>query len=478
MVDDAGHHVNRPDDGPVLPSQWKTGEYGVPVARYTAREFAALEAERLWPKVWQMAGREDEIANPGDYLVYEILNHSVVVVRVDAHTVKAYHNVCPHRATALATGTGRFQLEQIICPFHGWKWNLKGENIDILNPEEFKGGCLKAEDVALRVVHVRLWAGFIFINLDPNPPSFDEIFAPVNDLVKGVGLADMKYHYHFQARVNANWKVAQEAFMEAYHVPATHPQLVRGMTAEVAVSIFAYEPQANGHGVFHSAGATMQGRMPKDRLAAMSQDEQTDALLRNLVNMHQGHDAQIHLEDVEIARSMRHRPLPEGQSVGQAFMQAMRDHYEGQGRPLGDFESLSKCVDMFLFPHVTFLPTFGNAVMYRARPAPDNDPDWCIFDMYAIRTYAEGAKPPRWNTVYAQGDLADPKTWYLIPSQDFNSITRQQQGMKSSGISHTLMASHQESVIFNMHRELDCYLQGRPATVAPDAAASLEPAAG
>jgi len=442
-----------------LPAEWETGEHGLSVARYTSREFAQLEAELLWPRVWQMACRVDQIPNPGDYVVYDILQESVVVVRVDAATVKAFHNVCPHRATALAVGAGRFQLDHIVCPFHGWKWRLNGESAYVLNSEEFKGGCLQPGDVDLKEIHVKLWAGFVYVNFAKDPRPFDDVFAPVMDVVDGVKLGDMKFHYHFQALVNANWKVAQEAFMESYHVPSTHPQLVGGLSPEVANSFWTYIPEANGHGRFHSGGAGMRGRMPPEKLASMSQAEQVAALLRNLTNMAYGHDAQVHSEEVEIARTLRHKTLAPGESVGEAFMSALRKHYQDQGRPMGSFEALNECVDMHLFPNVTFLPTFGNAVMYRSRPRPDNDPDWCIFDMYAIRTYAEDDRPPPWKTVVAQGELSDPKTWYLIPSQDFTSIVRQQRGMHSSGINETLMARVQESNILNMHQEMDRYLR-------------------
>jgi len=442
-----------------LPAEWKTGLHGIPVTRYTHREFARLEAELFWPKVWQMACRIDQIPSPGSYTVYDILNESIVVVRADENTVKAYHNVCPHRATALALGSGRFQLGQIICPFHGWKWNLQGENTYVPERQEFKGSCLSDQEIHLREVHVEVWAGFVYINLDKNPTPFEQNIAPIQDIVDGVKLGDMKFHWHISTRVNANWKVAQEAFIEAYHVPQTHPQLIGGRTPEVANSIWTYEPMANGHGLFHSAGASSMGRLPKTLLEAMSQEEQTDTLLRSLSNMYVGHDSMVHAEEVDIARTMRRRKLPEGVTVGQEFQKVIREHYAAQARPIGEFEALARCTDMHIFPHITFLPSFGNAVMYRARPTKDNDPDWCIFDMYSIRTYPEGQTPPKWETRNVEGDLKDPKNWYLIPSQDFTSVTRQQQGMHSMAIRTTLMAEKQESLIVNMHCELDKYLE-------------------
>jgi len=91
----------------------------------------------------------------------------------------------------LAKGMGRFQLNLIVCPFHGWKWNLQGENTYVLNPEEFKGGCLQSSDVSLKEVHVRVWAGFVFVCLSDDPAPFDEVFAPVRDIVDGIRRGDM-----------------------------------------------------------------------------------------------------------------------------------------------------------------------------------------------------------------------------------------------------------------------------------------------
>src|SRR3546814_2690471 len=86
------------------PPGWRTMPHGISVGRYIDPGFAKLEFEKLWSKVWQVAARLDEIPQAGDYSVYEIGDQSVVVVRVDAATVKAYHNFCPHRGTALAEG--------------------------------------------------------------------------------------------------------------------------------------------------------------------------------------------------------------------------------------------------------------------------------------------------------------------------------------------------------------------------------------
>ena len=92
--------------------------------RYTDPAFARLEHEKLWSRVWQTAARLDEIPEPGDYTTYDIGDQSVLLVRVDESTVKAYHNFCPHRGTSLAEGSRQVrEAARIMCPFHGWRWD-------------------------------------------------------------------------------------------------------------------------------------------------------------------------------------------------------------------------------------------------------------------------------------------------------------------------------------------------------------------
>src|SRR5712691_8793046 len=84
------------------PDSWQVLTHGIRSGRYTDPAFAQLEYEKLWSRVWQVAARLDEIPAAGDYTTYDIGDQSVLIVRVDADTIKAYHNVCPHRGTALS----------------------------------------------------------------------------------------------------------------------------------------------------------------------------------------------------------------------------------------------------------------------------------------------------------------------------------------------------------------------------------------
>ena len=117
--------------------------------------------------------------------------------------------------TALtAGGCGHFSGGKIICPFHGWRWDTRGRNEFVLEPQEFRGGKLADSDVALREVRHVVFAGFIFINLSPNPEPFDDFIAPVRQLMENLAIGEMHHYWWKSIPVPANWKVAQEAFFE------------------------------------------------------------------------------------------------------------------------------------------------------------------------------------------------------------------------------------------------------------------------
>ena len=97
----------------------------IPIEAYVSPEYAAQENQRLWSKVWQAACRMEDIPKIGDYVSYDIMEESVIIVRTTAETVQAFYNVCQHRGRQLTTGSGN--ATQFICRFHGWRWRIDGE---------------------------------------------------------------------------------------------------------------------------------------------------------------------------------------------------------------------------------------------------------------------------------------------------------------------------------------------------------------
>jgi phenylpropionate dioxygenase-like ring-hydroxylating dioxygenase large terminal subunit len=453
-----------------LRAEWRAGAFGMPVVRYVDKEFAALEAEKLWPHVWQVACRLEEIPNPGSYAVYQIIDQSIVVVRQPDGSVKAFNNVCPHRATALAMGFGRFQLEQIVCPFHGWKWNLQGENIHVLDPGDFMGGCLDPASLHLKECRVASYLNCVWINLDPAGESFDEFIGPMRAALDPLLLDQMYFHWHKSIVLEANWKVAQEAFFEGYHVPQTHPQLVRRQpkaktgTADAPQEYGRFNSQITAHPQGHGYQGSTDGgprglaRFPKSMVGHLPPDEQVEMHIRFHEQFFVELNSMILEEDVQIARTMRRHEIPEGSDMDSEFQRVLREHYARQGRAIAPPEALSRVGLCHLFPNYTLLPLYGNVLIYRSRPTRDNDPDRCIFEVWSCRTYPEGQEPPQ-PVVDHVTDPMDPAQMVMFLRQDFANIPRQQIGMHSKAINSTLLNGVQEEIIANMHRALDRVLE-------------------
>jgi nitrite reductase/ring-hydroxylating ferredoxin subunit len=194
----------------------------VPVERYTSAEFHRLEVEKIWKKVWQMACREEDIPEAGDHITYDIAGWSVLVVRGDDGEIKAFHNVCPHRGRLLKERPGR--SHELRCAFHGFAWELNGCLKQM--PCQWDFPRVVPDEWSLPEVKVGFWGGFVFINMDPDCDTLENHLGDLSAHFERWPLEDRYKEAHVAKVMNCNWKVAQEAFMEAYHVVATHPQLL------------------------------------------------------------------------------------------------------------------------------------------------------------------------------------------------------------------------------------------------------------
>lgn len=423
----------------------------VPAERYYDRAFFELEKQQLWPRVWQMACREEEIPAPGDFVEYEIGDESILVVRQPDRSVKAFFNACRHRATQLCTGSGRLGGGQIVCPFHGWRWNLDGSSSLVYGREGFAEECLRPEDIRLQECKVDTWGASVWINMDPHARPLREALSPAAALLESVGYERMRVYWWKEAIVNANWKMAQEAFMEGWHVMATHPQLTMGAGEDYPAATADYTAFENGHSSFQgrsdpTAGGIAKGRGPEEFLE------------RSRLSW-EGMDAMILERDLHVFTGMRNR-VPPGEDFPTAAVRALLDYAAGAGIPLNPTPEGMRLWggEVFLFPNYFVLPMFGNALCYRIRPYND-DPERCRFEVYSLKMYPEGEEPGR-ARLSGRFAIDDADNWGLIPRQDFSNMERQQRGVHSRAHQGHRLAIEWERAISNMHEELDRYLDG------------------
>ena len=153
---------------------------------YISPEYARAERDRLWRKVWLQAGRVEEVAEVGQFITYEILDDSVIIVRSSEHQINAFHNVCPHRGRRLVdvpagkrNASGKKQ--NFFCNYHGWRFDLNGDNNQIPLVEDWQGALDGCSD--LSPVKMDVWGGWIWINLDPDCEPLLDYLAPAAALL-------------------------------------------------------------------------------------------------------------------------------------------------------------------------------------------------------------------------------------------------------------------------------------------------------
>lgn len=421
-----------------------------PVERYYDQGFAELENTKMWLHTWQWMAREEDIPEPGDYIEYSIVDRTVVAVRQNDHSIKVFHNVCPHRATQLVTGgdCGTFGGDQIVCPFHGWRWNVDGSQTYIYARQGFVPGSIDRDKVDLREVRSELKYGFIWINFDDDAPSLSEFIGTFDTHLAPMAMERMRVRWWKYTVAEANWKVALEAFLEAYHVMQAHPELAMGATGD--------DYLVDQIPFFHHGMGHVDTTPPFDPATFSIPDPPVSGISagrffidQNRV-LYEGTDAYATARDEYIAD--RIRDLPDEELLGRFFEEFYKYAAEAD-IPMPALDPNASSYG-FVFPNFVFLGMTGNLLFYRVRPN-GHDPNSSIFEALAMQIPREADKDnaaPR-----PEGPL-EIEDWPFVLRQDHENVARQQQGYRSGAIEHTTMSPRYEPMIFSLHTEIDRYI--------------------
>jgi phenylpropionate dioxygenase-like ring-hydroxylating dioxygenase large terminal subunit len=423
----------------------------IPKDAYHSKEFAELERERLWPYVWQIACREEEIPKVGDFVTYDILDESVIVVRTQADQIRAYFNVCPHRGNRLTEGCSH--AKQFVCAYHGWRFGLDGRNIKVVDRDDW-GECLTEADLSLKPVQVGTWGGFVFINMDTGCQPLKEFLKPVSELAGKHEFEKLRYAWYRTVVVPANWKITMEAFNEFYHVQTTHSQLLP------IVDDYSISKHMGRHGWISYAAQSGFALGRSARLPPKTEPA------RNLVLEY------VHQMKFDTGSLMTERSYQAAQRLrteatdDTPIAEVMGKYYQwmveaavndGAGWPQGlTPEYLAETgFDMHIFPNTIFLHAPDAALWYRFRPHPDGH-DKSIFDIWSLERYGPGKEPPLKREFYQEWRDFD---WPKIFKQDFQNIERVQKGTKSRAFAGARPSPVQERAIPGFHRALRRFLK-------------------
>jgi nitrite reductase/ring-hydroxylating ferredoxin subunit len=403
----------------------------VPVEHYTSREFLELEYTHLWSKVWQWAANEEDIREVGDYVVYDIGDESIIVIRTAPDVIKAFHNACLHRGRALIDKPDGHR-RRLTCNFHGWSWNLDG-TLDSL-PCEWDFPELRKADLRLPEVRLETWAGFIFINLDPDAGPLHEHLDIVPEHFEHFPLDQRFTALHIRKVMPANWKVVLEAFLESYHVPRTHATMNK-FIADVNTQYDIWNTSSRMHspmGVPSPGLGHVEPEVTYRAAKAYFSGPISDA----------GADE-----------------LPEGMTPRDGLASIMRTVMRASAGIDISEHSTSEIVDAvqyFVFPNWCPWAGIANPFQYRFLPN-GHDPDSSLFDIRMMFPLPPGAQrppsPPVRHVGIDEGLSTVPELFAMGPlfDQDVDNIGPMQRGLKATRRKVVHLSEIQESRVRHFH---------------------------
>ena len=416
------------------------GSEDISYARYVSTEFFTQEMHNLWPRVWQWACREEQIPEPGDYIVYDIGDYSFVIQRGDDNIIRAFYNSCLHRGTKLRPSGSDGWSPQLRCPYHGWTWNLDGSLRDI--PCQWDFAHVNEQDFSLPEVQVASWGGFVFINMDPDAAPLDSFLEVLPEHFSNWHMDKRYTELHIQKELPCNWKTAIEAFLESYHVMETHPQLMYGVgDANVQYDIYSDHVTR-----FYAALGVPSPHLQE----SLSEQDLVDKMLvgdRSVLG-----DAML-LKEGETARTF----------MADFLRRTLGEKYQTSLDGYSDSEIIDT-IEYHLFPNMVLFPGLSLPMAYRFRPL-NNDPNRCVFDLLFLRPLPDNGDTPAPAEPFWIG-VEDSYTSVpgmdegmgIVYDQDTNNLRGQQEGFKAAKKAGQTLGNYQEVRIRHFQQVVDKYL--------------------
>jgi nitrite reductase/ring-hydroxylating ferredoxin subunit len=412
----------------------------IDMRRRLSPEFHRLEKEKVWPKVWQMVGREDDMPEIGDHLIYDICDRSVIVVRGRDNVIRGLVNSCLHRGRALRDEAG--QVSEFRCPYHGFTWTLEGELSWMPTEWDFKHVC--KDTLGLPQVRVETWAGFIFINFDPEAERLETFLGVLPEHYERFDLGSSYTAIHVQRRVPCNWKLAHEAFLESLHVLDTHPAIIP-FTCDIHTQYDCF-----GENVSRMIVPTT---VPSPYVTSISET----TIMHEVMEI-SGRMSGDSAPDVELGEGQRARAF-----VGELNRAA----YAGvTGRDLSDaaHSELQDAILYSVFPNIQVWGGYAGNIVYQFRPDGDRH-DACIFDVRILMPAPPGLPKPRAVDTHVLGDdesfadAAELGPLGPVFNEDLGNLQAMMKGLAASTTGQVQLSAYQESRIRHLHRTMDHYIE-------------------
>lgn len=421
------------------------GDEDIDTERYISPEYHKEEFKRLWTRTWQFACREEHIPEVGDYYVYDIGTYSFIVTRVAEDEIRAYFNACLHRGTKLRASGTEGNAREFKCMFHGWSWNVDGTNKEILCPWDFPH--VDQSELSLPEARVETLGGFVWINMDPDAPTLREYLGPqFLSHIEAWKMEDRYIACHVQKPIPSNWKLNMEAFMEAYHVLDTHPQ--------VCPTNADANSQYDTFGEHVNRFITPLGVMSPHYYGKITEQDVLD---------------QCTVGDSSLVKEKPQ--VPEGQKARQIMADLFREMFEKARNAdlshISDAEILD-CFSYTVFPNTFLFPGISLPMVYRFRPNPRDHRESIYECFFLLPKPADGSAPEPAEMVsldhgqsFTEAEGMDPGFGDIL-DQDTDNLIMQQEGLEASAKHGLTLGNYQEIRVRHFEAAVDKYMAMEP----------------
>jgi len=419
--------------------------------RYYSKSYQEREREQLWMRVWQIAGRADELPEAGDWMEYRLFDQSWILVRGRDGDIRGFVNACRHRGNRLCENRGH--SSRFHCTYHNWSFGLEGQLLAVAKPdfdgsvEEFVGS---KEELGLIEVPVECFAGFIFLNPDRNAPPLAGFLGEAAEALAAYPLEKMvPVGINVRERIECNWKVIMDAFGEGYHTQGVHRELV-GVVDLKKERFMRFAD----HGVSTTpfGGAGFENFGPEEAVESIMGIPTShfpgfvDVLPRfaKMVDSCRSADGVLH--------------FPDGGTPTSILQQAVRETLAGYNLDVSELND-SQMVDYqfwLLFPNVFVQICAGEATIIIAEPDPDGDPNRCFWRVMALQCLPADQRRER-RTELTEIQEGDHYPYFLALEQDFEQMAVQQYGLRNSALEE-LVLTRQEPRVAHFHAALDRWM--------------------
>ncbi|MBM4382582.1 MAG: aromatic ring-hydroxylating dioxygenase subunit alpha [Deltaproteobacteria bacterium] len=433
--------------------QQTTRGHRIPGNRYTSAEFFREEWDKMWTRVWLLLGRESELPTPGSWQMEPVGPEEILMVRQQDGSVKAFFNVCQHRANPLVDAPKGF-TRRFVCKYHSWVFAPDGRLTFAPDKEDFAEGnpCGK---VSLKELRCETFAGFVWVNMDPDCAPLKRFLGPIWDAWSALDLDKWRRVQAKSAWLPCNWKVVLDNFNESYHVPTVHmaatPETDR---TRVRGNINTYYKETK-----FDLSDEGHNRMVMQGGYGVGQTDDDGNIVEPLAS-------QLRAWDIDPALFKGNPEATRG-----ALQKAKR-----QLGPARGFSHYAKVPDQQLTDafHYTLFPNFAVSVwsdgfhFLRARPHY-KDPEQCLFDnwWYSSPASLDAGVGGAHRTSNASVEEV-PVTWVDTSKEsigpaiedDVRVFVTQQRGFRSRGFEGVYLST-QETRVRRYHELIDDYIAGR-----------------